>query len=107
MVIGELQYKIEKQQQTINKLQDKNQKLQNKTKTVQKEARELYNIVGGLLNNEINLNEMQLIYNDVLELFNNTPIHADLTKGFKEIKAKYDNDYLTEFVISLFRYKPF
>lgn len=86
---------------------DKNNALAIKNKELKQIDRKQYNFLMDLLNNNIDFKEFQTLYNQIQTIFNKSIQGQDITKEFKQIKDNTNNDYLFNFVMSLFEYKPF
>lgn len=86
---------------------DKNNALAIKNKELKQIDRQQYNFLMDLLNNNIDFKEFQTLYNQIQTIFNKSIQGQDITKEFKQIKDNTNNDYLFNFVMFLFEYKPF
>lgn len=107
MVIGELEYKIDKQDKEIKKLKKKNDKLKALNNDLQQDNQLYYDTLYEILNNEINIKELQEIYIKVSDVFNNAANGQNVTRELRQIKDKADNDKLFYIASSLFEYKPY
>lgn len=107
MVVGELEYKIDKQDKEIKKLKKKNDKLKALNNDLQQDNRLYYDTLYEILNNEINIKELQEIYIKVSDVFNNAANGQNVTRELRQIKDNADNDKLFIIASSLFEYKPY
>lgn len=103
MAIGELKETISQQEKQINELLEKNNKIAIKNKELMRIDRAYYNFFMELLNNNIDFKEFQTLYNQIETILKG----QDITKELKQTRYNTNNDYLFNFVMSLFEYKPF
>ena len=107
MVIGELEYKIDKQSKEIKKLKKENDKLKALNNDLQQDNRVYYDTLTELLSNEINIKELQTIYNNIGNVLIQGAKGQDITSQIRQIKDNANNNKLFNIASFLYEYKPY